>query len=166
MTGVPGAGKSTIAKILAVRLARPVISLDAIKEARWSGVPAAPDRHQVRLDAEAELVTSLEAVGGVAVVDIWVAPRRDTRRVLDLLHPWAATATEVRCVVPADVAVTRYSARSRPAHHLPADGPTLDRIRDAVGDPEPLGLGRYVQFDTSDRVNLPALEQLARHLTS
>ena len=80
----------------------------------------------------------LEAFGGEAVVDIWIAPRRDTERVRDLLEPWWDRLVEVRCQVPAGVAVERYVARERPWPHLPPDDDTLARIRDAAERPEAL----------------------------
>ena len=45
--------------------------------------------------------------GGVAVVDIWIAPRRDTGRLRDLLKPWWDRVVEVRCQVPPVVAGER-----------------------------------------------------------
>jgi hypothetical protein len=56
---------------------------------------------------------------------------------------------EVRCQVPAEVAVARYVARRREWPHLAADAETLDRIRDAVARPEPLGAPRTVLVDTT-----------------
>jgi hypothetical protein len=42
------------------------------------------------------------------VVDIWIAPRRDTARIVELLGPWWDRLVEVRCQVPAEVAIRRY----------------------------------------------------------
>ena len=153
VTGVPGAGKSTLAAALADRLGCALVSLDRIKEELAAEAPETP-REWLRFDGEAELVRRLEAFDGAAVVDIWVAPRRDTERVAGLLRPCWDRLVEVRCRVPADVAVERYAARERSWPHLPADAETLERIRDAAEHPEALGAPRTVVVDTGGPVDL------------
>jgi predicted kinase len=154
VTGVPGAGKTGLATALAHRLGSALVSLDEIKEELAADASDTP-REWLRHDAESELVRRLEAFDGEAVVDIWVAPRRDTERVRGLLDRWWATAVEVRCEVPAEVAVARYVARGRTTPpHLPPDAETLDRIRDAAEHPESLGASRTVLVDTSGLVDV------------
>jgi predicted kinase len=153
VTGVPGSGKTSLATALAQRLRRALVSLDQIKEELAAAAPETP-REWLRYDAEEEVVRRLEAFEGRAVLDVWVQPRRDTARVVDLLKPWAEGLVEVRCQVPADVAVARYVARERPWPHLPPDAETLARIRDAAEHPESLGATRTVVVDTSGPVDL------------
>jgi predicted kinase len=156
VTGAPGAGKSTLSVALAERLGCALVSLDEIKEELAADAPDTP-RHWLREDAEAELVRRLEGVDGEAVVDIWVAPRRDVERVSGLLRPWWPTLVEVRCQVPPDLAAQRYAARSRGLPHLPADEEMLARVRDAAARPEALGAPRTVVVDTSGPVALDDL---------
>jgi hypothetical protein len=99
-------------------------------------------------------VRRLEAFAGEAVVDIWIAPRRDTERIRDLLKPWWDRTVEVRCQVPAVGAVERYAARERPWPHLPADEDALARIRDAADHPEAFGAPRTVVVDTTRPVDV------------
>ena len=153
VTGVPGAGKTGLATALAERLGCALISLDQIKEELAVDAEDTP-REWLRYDAEAELVHRLEAFDGEAVVDIWIAPRRDTDRVRDLLKRWWDRTVEVRCQVPAAVAVERYAARPRSWHHLPPDDDTLARIRDAADHPEALGAPRTVIVDTTRPVEI------------
>lgn len=154
VTGVPGAGKSSLATLLAERLRCALVSLDEIKEELALEAGDTP-RDWLRYDAEAELVRRVAAFGGEAVVDIWIAPRRDTERVAGLLAPWWDRVVEVRCRVPAPVAVERYIARDRDwPPHLPPDAETLERIRDAAEHPEALGAPRTVVVDTSRPVDL------------
>jgi predicted kinase len=154
VTGVPGSGKTGLATALSVRLELALVSLDEIKEELV--VDAADTPHEwLRYDAEAELVRRVEAFDGRAVVDIWVAPRRDTERVRGLLGRWWDDVVEVRCQVPAAVAVARYVARDRSnPPHLPADEATLGRIRDAADRPEALGAPRTVVVDTTRPVDV------------
>ncbi|HEX3930618.1 MAG TPA: AAA family ATPase [Nocardioides sp.] len=153
VTGVPASGKSGLSAALAERLGVPWVSLDEIKEELSVGAEGTP-LEWLRLDAEAELGRRLEAFAGEAVVDIWVAPRRDTQRVRDLLVPWWADLVEVRCEVPAAVAVERYAQRTRSWPHLPPDEDTLSRIRDAADHPEALGAPRTLVVDTTRPVEI------------
>jgi predicted kinase len=164
VTGVPGAGKSTLASALAERLGSFPVSLDAIKEELAADAPDTP-RDWLRYDAEQEVVRRLEAVAGEAVLDIWVAPRRDVERVSLLLRPWWDRLVEVRCQVPAAVAVERYAARVRGWPHGPADPETLDRIRDAAEHPETLGAPRTLVVDTSRPVALGDVVSAVRRET-
>lgn len=164
VTGVPGSGKSTLAAALADRLGAFPVSLDTIKEELAADAPDTP-RDWLRWDAEQEVVRRLEAVDGEAVLDIWVAPRRDVERVADLLRPWWDRLVEVRCEVPAEVAVTRYLQREREWPHQPADAATLERIREAAEHPQPLGAPRTVVVDTSRPVALGDVVSAVRRET-
>lgn len=164
VTGVPASGKSSLAWALADRLHCPLVSLDEIKEELAEDAEHTP-RDWLRHDAEAELVRRVKAAAGEAVVDIWIAPRRDTERVTDLLEPWWDRMVEVRCQVPAEVAVARYTARPRSWPHLPPDDETLERIRDAVARPEPLGAPRTVLVDTTRPVVIGEVASAIRRET-
>jgi predicted kinase len=161
VTGVPGSGKTTLGSALAERLGCAFVSLDAIKEELAADAAQTP-RDWLRYDAEQEVVRRLEAFAGEAVLDIWVAPRRDVERVATLLRPWWDRLVEVRCQVPAAVAVARYDARERGWPHLPADEETLARIRDAAERPESLGAARTVVVDTTRPVAIADLAQAVR----
>jgi predicted kinase len=161
VTGVPGAGKSTLGSALAEAMGCPFVSLDAIKEELAADAAQTP-LDWLRYAAEDEVVHRLDAFGGEAVLDVWIAPRRDRPRVTALLAPWWEGLVEVRCQVPADVAVERYVARERVWPHLPADEQTLQRIRDAVERPEALGAHRTLVVDTTRRVPVVALARTIR----
>ncbi|MBA2456356.1 MAG: AAA family ATPase [Nocardioidaceae bacterium] len=154
VTGVPGAGKTTLGSAIAIALGVPFLSLDAIKESLYARGAGNRDAYQLRLAAEAELAVRLMAAEGTVVVDIWVAPERDTERITTMLLTQGKNIIELLCRAPADVAVARYVRRRRSGPHLPADEPTLDRIRDAADVLEPLGIGCCIAVDTSRPVNL------------
>jgi hypothetical protein len=77
---VPGAGKTTLGAALALTLRVPFLSLDSIKERLYRGDDTMGP-YELRMAAEAELSSRLGELGGLAVVDIWIAPQRDTERV-------------------------------------------------------------------------------------
>ena len=62
----------------------------------------------------------------------------------------------------AGVAASRYEARARSdGPHLPPDEATLQRIRDAAEVIAPMGLGVWIQLDTSGPVRIRrVLDQL------
>ncbi len=154
VTGVPGAGKSTLGLALAKGLGAPFLSLDEIKEELYEPDVEGCAGYRLRRAAEVELGRRLAAAVGVVVVDIWIAPGRDTRRVADLLTTGACSTVEVLCRVPADVAVARYLRRVRSGPHRPADQDTLWRIREAVTVLTPLGVGRCIEVDTFGPVDV------------
>jgi predicted kinase len=162
VTGVPGAGKTTLAEALAAALGVPMLSLDAIKERRYASGSASQNRFVLRLDAEKELFERLEGTAGCAVVDIWVAPGRDTERVTGSLGRLGRPVVEVLCRVPPAVAASRYEARARSdGPHLPPDETTLQRIRDAAEVIAPMALGVCIELDTSGPVRIRrVLDQL------
>ena len=139
----------------------PFLSLDSIKEHLYSSDDTW-EAYELRMAAESELSSRLRELGGLAVVDIWVAPQRDTERVSSLLIAQGAEVVEVLCRVPADVAVRRYVDRPRSGPHRPADSATLQRIRDAADQIQPLGIGRCIEVDTSSPVDLERLAERLR----
>ncbi len=163
MTGVPGAGKTTLGSALAVALGASFLSLDAIKESLHAGGAHTDDPYGLRLAAERELVVKLTAADGAVVVDLWIAPGRDTDRITGLLEQQDREIVELLCRVPADLAVARYAHRTRSSPHLPPDEPTLQRIRDASDVLKPIGLGTCIEVDTSQPVDIAeVLDRLRR----
>lgn len=154
VTGVPAAGKSTVAAALADRLHGVLLSLDVIKERRYAEDPRIGNSVELRFAAEAELWQRIATARGPVVVDLWVAPGRDEARIVAALRPYRPRVVEVLCRVSAEVAVARYVDRVRPGPHQPADEPTRQRIRDAVAAIGPLGVGPCLEVGTERPVDV------------
>ncbi|MEP6665516.1 MAG: AAA family ATPase [Nocardioidaceae bacterium] len=155
VTGVPGSGKTTLARSLSRATRLPLLSLDSVKEAMFE---THVSRDQLREAAFGVVCRLLADSPGGAVVDIWVDPSRDRDPVrTGIAVAGASPVLEVLCDVTADVAVRRYGRRRRHSAHLPADQETLTRIRYATAVISPLGLGPAHRVDTSTEVDVPEL---------
>ncbi len=157
VTGVPGAGKTTLARGLSRQLDLPLLSLDLVKDALYPELPDV-DRADLRRATGAVIWDLLADAPGGAVVDIWLEPRRDAGVLAaGLARAGVTTVVELLCQVPPAVAVSRYASRVRTAVHLPADQETLARIRNAaeIIALHELGPGRLV--DTTRPVDIARL---------
>ena len=157
VTGLPGSGKTTLARQLSASLGLPLLSLDSVKEALVDHVDC-DDRFAIRAAARNVIARIVPDCPRGCLIDIWVNPVRDHGDVRDaLLGLDAAWFLEVVCTVPVELAIERYADRPRHQAHLPADQGTIDRIREAAPVIGPLGLGPARAVDTSQEVDLEAL---------
>lgn len=155
VSGLPAAGKTSLAKQLRDALGLALLSLDTLKEALVDGLgPAAPvDRFAVRTAAREATVRLAEDNPRGCVIDIWINPVRDDSGFADTLRGIeGARFAEVVCRVPVEVAVERYAQRRRHPAHLPMDQATMDRVLEAAPRIGPLGLGPHLDVDTSTPV--------------
>lgn len=161
MSGLPAAGKSTLAAALAERLGFCLISKDANLMTLYTAFQFGAG------DAAASMRT-----GAAAWAVFWMQARMSPQTVLDAniqasdaqqieaLKSLGATLLEVRCECPPDLAKQRYAARASPGH--PAQRYTvLDDERLALYA-KPIGLGDIVVVDTSRSVDLDGVVQQVR----
>jgi predicted kinase len=151
--GWPGSGKSTLAAALGPALGLPVLAKDEIKEAMADGL------------GQPATVAESQRLGQAAVLVALRIARRCPGAVLDstwfdytkpLVEALPGPVVEVRCVVPLEVARSRYYARAAGRH-----AGHLDLAREEAelwGAPvRPLGVGPLVEVDTTVPVDIPAV---------
>jgi predicted kinase len=160
VSGVPGTGKSAVARPLAAELGFALLGKDRIKETLYDtlcGGPDPADRElSQRLGAAAmEVLWALAADATDVVLDVnfWV----DDERQLAWIRALSGCPVEVHCVCPLDLAARRYQTRAATRH--PVHGPPDDVLRPETmaRSSRPLGLGPVITTDTSGSVDIPVL---------
>jgi predicted kinase len=156
VNGLPGSGKTTLARELAAALELPLFSKDAFKESLWAsaGPPGAGESSALGLRALEHMWAAIAASPGPAVVDsFWFPPRDLDFLRADLRRAGRTAAAEVRCVL--DPATARKRCRNRerhPVHHPAHDDDALwSRWARQAGA---LGLGPVLEVNTEDPVDV------------
>ena len=164
VNGLPGAGKTTVARELSRRMMLPLLSKDVIKEATADvlGIDPTDDRSQRLWNnalgaAASETMWALlaDAPGGAILESCWLANVRHLAKE-GLRKSGAENPLEIWCEVPFDVARGRFEARHprHPIHgELPVDA-DWELCRQFM---EPLGLGPTLHIDTTGPVDLDAI---------
>jgi predicted kinase len=155
VAGIPGSGKTTLARALAGELGIPVVSKDTIKEALFDALDTGDLEWSQQLGLAAHrvmyaLVADLESV--VLESHFWRGVSEADLRSL------ARPLIQVYCHCPVEVAVERYRRRAmtsdRHPGHLPEHQSDEVIARWASIEPEPLDLDApLIEVDTSGTVN-------------
>lgn len=137
VNGVPGAGKTSLARLLASTLRIPLVSKDAIKEALSDavGVPLPPS--QLGAIAADNLWTIAGMLDGMVIVESFWSTGRDEPYVRDALASLGLPpGLEVWCDVPLALARRRFVSRDR--HPVHTDGMRVEDWERLTARAEPI----------------------------
>ena len=172
VNGVPGSGKTTLARQLAAELRVPLFSKDVIKESVADALPLELVAHEgtpgsaLGAGASNALWALLEQSPVGAVVESWFWPD-DARFVVEGLQRCGldpATVPEVWCDVPVEVARRRFESRAGAGERHGVHGLQigLDNLWSRVEtSARPLGLGPTVTVDTGQDVGRAEIVRIA-----
>ncbi|BCW66619.1 hypothetical protein NicSoilB4_13820 [Arthrobacter sp. NicSoilB4] len=161
VNGLPGSGKTTLARELAAALELPLFSKDAYKECLWDSArpPGAAESTALGRRALELMWAGIAAAKGPAVVEsFWFAPRDLEFLRSDLRGAGRTVAAEVWCAL--DPAAARQRCRNRdrhPVHHAAHDDD--DVWSRWVQEAGPLGLGPVLEVSTERPVDVPPVRR-------
>ena len=160
VTGPPAAGKTTVARELAMQLRLPLVAKDTIKEALFDSLGAGDLAWSKRLGEATypvllALVEECVAAGAGLVLEANFVRGGEAEQRLAALPP---RFVQMHCTAPLGVLVERYGNRRRHPGHV--DSERIDALREAVesGRHDPLDLpGDTIRLDTTEPVDIAAL---------
>lgn len=170
VSGIPGSGKTTVARRLAPDLGLPLLDKDDILDRLFESKSVGDDEWRRMLSRESDLILQQDAVRstGAVLVSFWRLPGMpsDSGTPADWLRDPSHRLVNVHCVCSPESAADRFSARRRHPGHLDdarARTKLVTSLQAVAGLPA-LDLGPRIEVDTTRDVVLDDLAQRVRSL--
>jgi adenylate kinase family enzyme len=163
VSGLPGSGKTTLARKLAPALALPLLDKDDILEGLFEALGVGDTDWRQRLSrASDEIFERLAKTSqGAVLTSFWRNPEISTQSgtPTEWISSVSQRIVEVYCICPPEIAAARYLNRVRHPGHLdsakrPEDVLSSFRRLAAVGA---LELGKLLQVDTANGIDLDSV---------
>ena len=169
VNGLPGSGKSSLARELATELSLPLFSKDAIKETLADSLTSFRSKEETCFEwsqqlglAAAECLWRLvaDARGNAVIESPWLAHLRPIVA-RELERAGVLTHDEIWCDLPLEIARKRFEDRASTRHwiHVESSGSTDADWAMWSQVVEPLGLGTVHRVDTTRPVDVRRLIQ-------
>ena len=158
VSGLPGSGKTTIARTLAPLLHLPLFDKDEFLERLFEarGVGDAVFRRELSRESDALLQASVSSSDGAVVTSFWHVPGMpaDSGTPTEWLRDLSKTLVNVHCECPAEVSASRFVQRSRHRGHLDSSQSATEMLASIQTIPrhEHLGIGEPVVVATRQPV--------------
>jgi shikimate kinase len=166
ISGLPGSGKTSLARQLAPALHLPLIDKDDILERLFEAKGAGGAEWRRMLSRESDALLEAEArasSGGAVLVSHWrqAGMPADSGTPTKWLLELSNRVVHVHCVCDPEIAAKRFSQRQRHPGHLDAAKSYAEVLADiqTLARLEPLALGPTTAVDTSGDVRPDAVVQ-------
>jgi glucokinase len=168
ISGLPGSGKTTVGRRLALALDLPFIDKDDILDRLFQskGVGNAAWRRTLSRESDAILQQEATRSDGAILASFWRVPGMpsDSGTPTDWLDAPSHRVVNVHCVCELELAASRFVHRRRHPGHLddessPAD--VLESLRKLTHLPA-IGIGQRIDVDTSQEPDLTGVVRALR----
>jgi cytidylate kinase len=168
ISGIPGSGKTTLGKKLAVELMLPYFDKDEILEGLFESLGTADMNWRQKLSRASDevLIRLVKNSAGAVVTSFW----KNTKTVhgsgtpVDWLLSFSDKVLEIYCFCEPELAAARFKNRKRHQGHLDDTKQLSDLLVNfrTLAEAGPLGLGDLITVDTGNDYNFNSLVNIIR----